>query len=271
MPSQQYLPLLDLSKTRGSVNSSALQRGFRKWGAFRLRAPQMTSAFARGVPDARNFFLGGLETSPRIKGHSPFGTEHVRGKTITSKQSVYFFRQCDQNTSAAVEPPPEILGAISDIREAWIQLRSSFFQVLTNEVLKTATPLIGTAQLDYETMGLHYYAPHQLASGECDYSPPHRDGGTLTILVREGREFDGLEVADLETTNEVDSARIGLDASFIPVPVASDEVVVFLGTRMQRLLGKDTARACVHRVRAQNEYHLAQERISLAIFCAPPA
>jgi isopenicillin N synthase-like dioxygenase len=56
--------------------------------------------------------------------------------------------------------------------------------------------------------------------------------------------------------------------------VVADEVVVFLGTRMQRLLGEDTARACVHRVRAPtqfNGYSLAEERFSIAIFCAPPA
>lgn len=151
-------------------------------------------------------------------------------------------------------------------------MRDRVFDIISNEVLKSSTTLTGTPLLDYETLGLHYYAPHRMVPGEYDYSPPHKDGGTLTILVRGNGNFDGLEVADLETTKEVDSERIGLEASFLPVPVAADEVVVFFGTRMQRLLGEDTARACVHRVRAptQTAYSLAEERFSTAIFCAPP-
>jgi isopenicillin N synthase-like dioxygenase len=152
-------------------------------------------------------------------------------------------------------------------------LRSRVFDLLSNKVLDSSTALTGTPSLDYETMGLHYYAPHTIAPGE-DYNPPHMDGGTLTILARENSECDGLEVADLETTDKMDSGGIGLEASFLPVPVAVDEVVVFLGTRMQGLLGKNTARACVHRVRAPTEltgHALFKERFSIAIFRAPPA
>lgn len=151
-------------------------------------------------------------------------------------------------------------------------MRDSVFHVLSNEVLQSTTTLTGKPLLDYETIGMHYYARHTLVLDERDYSPPHKDGGTLTILVRENDEFDGLEIADLETTNEVNSERIGLEASFLPVPVAAHEVLVFVGTRMQRILGADTVRACVHRVRAPTQvYSSAKARFSLAVFCAPPS
>jgi hypothetical protein len=35
------------------------------------------------------------------------------------------------------------------------------------------------------------------------------DGGTLTILVRGNEDYDGLEVADLESTEKLDSEGIG--------------------------------------------------------------
>ncbi|KAJ5223475.1 hypothetical protein N7468_008017 [Penicillium chermesinum] len=97
------------------------------------------------------------------------------------------------------------------------------------------------------------------------------DGGTLTVLIREDGECDGLEIADLQSTEKLDSEGIGLEASLLPVPAATDEVVIFVGTRMQRLFGKATARACVHRVRAPTQPKSSgAERFSLAIFCAPP-
>jgi isopenicillin N synthase-like dioxygenase len=158
----------------------------------------------------------------------------------------------------------------SEIKE-WRNLRDDVFEFLSKEVFGKSTAWAGTHLLDHETMGLHHYSPQRLVSGVCDYNPPHKDSGTLTILVREGNGPDGLEVADLDTTKEVDSARIGLEASFLAVPVAEYEVVVFFGTRSQRLLGKDVARACVHRVcSVRNGYSSAEERFSAAIFCAPP-
>jgi hypothetical protein len=51
MSTQESLPLIDLtSKNQNLVNILKLQRGIRKWGAFRLLAPGINSAFARGVP-----------------------------------------------------------------------------------------------------------------------------------------------------------------------------------------------------------------------------
>ena len=156
--------------------------------------------------------------------------------------------------------------------QEWGKLRKRIFQVLSMDVFETSTALTGTSLLEYETMALHHYIPHEQVSGHGDYSPPHKDGGTLTILVREGKGPDGLEVADLDTATGMESAKIGREASFLPVPIATDEVVVFLGTRMQRLLGQNVVRACVHRVRAsiKDGSSSPEARFSAAIFCAPP-
>lgn len=99
----------------------------------------------------------------------------------------------------------------------------------------------------------------------------------MTILFRDPSHGDNmLEVADLTTTGKLDSRGVGMEASFIPVPVsapaASNEVVVLAGTRLQRLLGRERVRACVHRVRGPGTRAVGQEpmsRLSMAIFCAP--
>lgn len=105
-----------------------------------------------------------------------------------------------------------------------------------------------------------------------DYNPPHMDGGTLTILIREDDDGDGLEVADLESTEELGSDGVGREASFLRVPAAPNEVVVLAGTRLQHLLGRTKARACVHRVVGPGQKHSAEDRVSVGIFraCAPP-
>ena len=180
---------------------------------------------------------------------------------------------------------------LSELKE-WKELRGGVYSVILNEVLGsngwgydvTSNKILGpdftsrstsSLDLDYETVGLHYYEPHMM-SPEAIYNPPHMDSGMLTILVRgflgDNAEFDGLEVADLETTGKMGSNEIGMEASFLRVPVNTDEVVVFVGTGMQRLLGKDTARACVHRVRAPTlscGKTLDQPRVTVALFCAP--
>ena len=86
-----------------------------------------------------------------------------------------------------------------------------------------------------------------------------------------------LEVADLTTTSKLDSKGVDMGASFIPVPVsapaASSEVVVPAGTRLQRLLDRESS-SCVHRVRGPGRRAVGQEpmsRLSMAIFCAPSA
>lgn len=142
--------------------------------------------------------------------------------------------------------------------------------MLSYEILNSDMPLRGTPILDYESLGLHYYDSQKLTAERSDYSPPHMDAGTLTILVRDDRDFDGLEVADFGSTKKLDSEGIGQEASFLRVPAAPDEIVVFAGTRLQRLFGRSKARACVHRVRSPSQSS-DQPRLSLAIFCAPPA
>jgi len=124
------------------------------------------------------------------------------------------------------------------------------FDTLSNQILSPRVTLIGILLLDYESIGLHYYVRQDITSSEGDYSPPHMDSGTLTILARDNAEYDGLEIANLQSTEKLDSEGIGREVSFLPIPVAPSEVVVLLGTRMQRLFGKATARACVYRVRA---------------------
>lgn len=99
------------------------------------------------------------------------------------------------------------------------------------------------------------------------------DSGTLTILIRDPDCGDDmLEVANLDTTEKSDSKGIGLEASFMPVHTAPNEVVVLTGTRLQRLIGKDRVRACVHKVRSPVQHITGQKpvsRLSIAIFCAP--
>jgi isopenicillin N synthase-like dioxygenase len=96
------------------------------------------------------------------------------------------------------------------------------------------------------------------------------DSSIVTILIRATEEDDGLEIADLSTTDKIDSEGIGLTASFISVPAMPDEVIVLAGTRLQRLLGKNTVRACVHRVRSPSQTSnrcISNERLSFGIFC----
>ncbi|KAF3399783.1 hypothetical protein F1880_008377 [Penicillium rolfsii] len=129
--------------------------------------------------------------------------------------------------------------------------------------------------LDSATVGVHYYDSCNLSDHSAHFSPPHMDSGTLTILFRSHDKNDGLEIADLETTEKQDSKGIGSEASFLPVPTLGDEmteVAVFAGTRLQRLLGRDRVRACVHRVRgpgSDSHTRFGVQRLSIAMFCAP--
>lgn len=122
-------------------------------------------------------------------------------------------------------------------------MRGPLFDTWSNQFLRLHATLTGTSPLDYESIGLHYYVRQNMTSSEGDYSPPHMDGGTLTILARNDAECDGSEFADLQSTEKLDSGEIGREPSFVPIHAAPGEVVVLLGTRMQRLFGKATARA----------------------------
>ena len=134
--------------------------------------------------------------------------------------------------------------------------------------------LSGTPSLDYNSIGVHYYDSRQLNGNSEDFSPAHMDSGTLTILIRDPNHGDDmLEVANLDTTKKSGSKGIGLEASFMPIPVAPNEVVVLTGMELQRLIGKNRVRACVHKVRSPVKHITGQNpvsRLSIAIFCAPP-
>jgi isopenicillin N synthase-like dioxygenase len=154
----------------------------------------------------------------------------------------------------------------------WSNLRSQLFSTVST-ILDSTEPLIGTPSLDYESLGVNFYDSDRLGSDSVYFIPAHMDSGTLTILVRAPEAHDGLEIADLGTTERLDSEGIGLNASFISVPAMADEVIVLVGTRLQRLLGKSKVRACVHRVCSPTQIDnrcAIKERLSLAIFCGPP-
>jgi isopenicillin N synthase-like dioxygenase len=136
-------------------------------------------------------------------------------------------------------------------------------------VLDSTEPLIGTPTLDYESVGLNFYDSDRLSPDRVHFNPAHKDSGTLTILVRSNESCDGLEIADLQSTERLDSENIGQEASFISVPAVAGEVIVLAGTRLQRLLGKSKVRACVHRVCRPLQASDKQQRLSLAIFCGP--
>jgi Isopenicillin N synthase and related dioxygenases len=154
----------------------------------------------------------------------------------------------------------------------WKHSRDQLFSTVFYDVLESEIHLTGTPVHDHESVGIQYYNSQRMIVDGGDYNPPHMDGGTLTILIREDDDGDGLEVADLESTEELGSDGVGREASFLRVPAAPNEVVVLAGTRLQRLLGRAKARACVHRVVGPGQKHSAEDRVSVGIFraCAPP-
>jgi hypothetical protein len=93
-----------------------------------------------------------------------------------------------------------------------------------SQLLEPGTSLTGTALLDSATIGAHYYDSRALEIGAY-FSPPHKDSGTLTILFRSHVKNDGLEIANLDSTEEIDSDTVGRDASFIPIRTPSDEAL----------------------------------------------
>lgn len=121
---------------------------------------------------------------------------------------------------------------------------------------------------------MHYYDAQRLdhdhnSGADADLSPAHMDSGTVTIPLRDPTHGDDmLEVTDLTTMGKLDSKGV----PFILVPAISNGVVVLAGTRLQRLLGRERVRACVHRVRCPGRRAVGQDsmsRLSIAIFCAP--
>lgn len=152
------------------------------------------------------------------------------------------------------------------LTKEWTNLRNQLFSTVST-ILGSAEPLTGTPSLDYESVGVNFYDSDKVSLDRAYFNPAHKDGGTLTILVRSSEACDGLEIADLRSTEKLDSEEIGQEASFIPVPAVAGEVIVLAGTRLQRLLGKSKVRACVHRVCRPTQKSDKHQRLSLAIFC----
>lgn len=70
-------------------------------------------------------------------------------------------------------------------------------------MLESEIPLTGTPFLDHSSLGVHYYDSRTLDNDTDDFCPAHMDGGTLTILVRAGEGSDGLDIANLDSTEKV--------------------------------------------------------------------
>ncbi|GLI79958.1 hypothetical protein PoHVEF18_008306 [Penicillium ochrochloron] len=76
-------------------------------------------------------------------------------------------------------------------------------------VLESEMPLTGTPVLDYESVGIQNRNSQRMIIEGGDYCPPHMDGGTLAILIREDDGGDGFEVGDLEPTEKLGSDGVG--------------------------------------------------------------
>ncbi|CAG8899778.1 unnamed protein product [Penicillium egyptiacum] len=205
----------------------------------------------------------------RTSGYSAFDTERVRGKTPFPKETVYYTKSVD---NYHYHPPPSGFQSSVEEFQHWANLRSPLSGILST-ILDMTEPLLGMPSLDHESLGVNFYDSDKLGCDRVYFSPAHMDSSIFTILIRATEACDGLEIADLSTTEKLGSEGIGLDASFISVPAVPDEVIVMAGTRLQRLLGKGKVRACVHRVRSPmktGNMCIANERLSLAIFCGPP-
>ncbi|KAL4960556.1 uncharacterized protein BDV14DRAFT_139922 [Aspergillus stella-maris] len=264
------LPLLHLRNLKTSPSGALIaeiRSAFRQYGAIRLELPEDIQYHPGTVfQNASKFFGQTIDVKKKIPGYSPFASESVRGKTIFPKESIYFFR----DGAATEDVTPELYRSVKALHDIWTPLRLRLLRVIP-QILDSSAPLTGTAFLESTTLGVHYYDSRTVHDGTY-FSPPHKDSGTLTILFRCYNMNDGLEIADLQTTEKQDSEGVGLEASFIPVPAVRD-VILMAGNRFQNLLGSDRARACVHRVRGPGlEYDSdcgESQRYSIAMFCAP--
>lgn len=123
--------------------------------------------------------------------------------------------------------------------------------------------------LEHDHVGINYYNSQQLHADDDYFNPPHKDSGLFTVLLlKPGDGADGLEIADLDSTEETGSEAVGQHATFRAVSLMPGEVLVLAGNAMQRLFGADRVRACVHRVRRPAAEDAV--RLTIAIFCALP-
>jgi isopenicillin N synthase-like dioxygenase len=125
----------------------------------------------------------------------------------------------------------------------------------------------------YVSIGIHYYDPGDVHGAGVDFSPPHKDDGILTILLRTivdedgsriaNTEEDGLEIADLQGIRERNSGTIGKIAQFVPVPSHPQHAVAWIGTAFE--FGQFPG--CVHKVCVPGSRDKAHKRLSVAMFC----
>ncbi|KAJ5270564.1 hypothetical protein N7497_008666 [Penicillium chrysogenum] len=268
MMAKDCLPLIDLTRKQTSSTISSAQAALRQFGVFRVVAPQLTRGLSQSVfQNAREFFNVPIEVKEKTNGYSGFDTELIRGKTPIPKETICYKKSVENYHSRSL--PSGLQYSVEELQHEWANMRSPLFDTLST-ILDSTEPLIGTPSLDYEPLGVNFYDSDRLGSDRVFFSPAHMDSSIVTILIRATEERDGLEIADLSTTDKLDSESIGLTASFISVPAMPDEVIVMAGSRLQRLLGKSKVRACVHRVRSPTQTSnrcIANERLSLAIFC----
>lgn len=124
---------------------------------------------------------------------------------------------------------------------------------------------------DYEdNICLHHYPVTQRA----ERNPAHKDFGILTLLIQENAtSSNGLEVADLTSTNAQSSEGINESARFIPVCPEADEITVLAGISLQKLAGAAAVAPSVHRVVTTLSTHCEQgtwlPRYSIAYFVHP--
>lgn len=83
-------------------------------------------------------------------------------------------------------------------------MRSRLLSTLS-EILDPSIPLTGTSTLDYSTLGVHYSDARKLDGETEDYNPPHMDSDTLMILIRASEGSNGLEIANFESTDKLDT------------------------------------------------------------------
>lgn len=135
MLTKDCLPLIDLANKQSAVIIVNVQHAILRYGAFRLRAPELKRAFDRCVQQnvsssfpfkmtfyvkadfqqARDFFQLPMRLKDRTTGYSAFGAEIIRGKAA-AKESVYFFRKNDREENH-IPPPSDLYRSIKAIHD----------------------------------------------------------------------------------------------------------------------------------------------------------
>ncbi|RJE26782.1 hypothetical protein PHISCL_00914 [Aspergillus sclerotialis] len=122
---------------------------------------------------------------------------------------------------------------------------------------------------EYEdSLCLHHYP----VTKRVERNPAHKDFGILTLLIQEHNESsNGLEIADLTSTDAKPSLDINDNARFVPVYPEADDIIVFVGISLKRLARKAQFTPGVHRVVAPPDSMPQTSRYSIAYFVHPDA